>query len=264
MSKSSGDLVDRVALVTGGGSGIGLAIGRALAAAGAHVVLLGRDAQKLERAVAEIGAETASSVAADVGEEEEVRRAVGEIESRLGRLDIGVNAAGMGSGGSILEQRREDWSATLRTNLDGAMYSVKHEAAAMVRASRGGAIVNISSIAGVLTHRFMSAYCVSKAALEMLTRCAADELGAERVRVNAVRPGLVPTGLAEPLVEHEPMREDYLARMPLRRLGRPEDVAQAVLFLVSDRSAWITGQVFGVDGGHTLRGGPNIGLLFGE
>jgi NAD(P)-dependent dehydrogenase (short-subunit alcohol dehydrogenase family) len=160
-----------------------------------------------------------------------------------------------------VDQNADDWSATLRTNLDGAMYCVKHEAAAMVQGRRGGSIVNISSIAGTLTHRLMSAYCVSKAGLEMLTRCAADELGEHRVRVNAIRPGLVPTDLASPLVEHAGVRADYEAKMPLRRLGTPEEVAQAALFLASDRSTWITGQVLGVDGGHTLRGGPDIGLL---
>ena len=133
----------------------------------------------------------------------------------------------------------------------------------MVQAGRGGSIVNISSIAGKLTHRLMSAYCVSKAGVEMLTRCAADELGPQGVRVNALRPGLVPTDLARVLADHPAVRANYESLMPLGRLGRPEDVAQAVLFLASDRSSWITGQVLSVDGGHTLRAGPDVSLLLG-
>lgn len=263
MDPETRELVGRVALITGGGSGIGLGIARALASAGARVALMGRDGAKLKRAVSELGAENACAVPGDVGDEADVLHAVQATEARFGRLDIGVNAAGTGTIGGVLDQSRDGWTETLRTNLDGAMYCVKHQAAAMTRQGRGGAIVNISSIAGVLTHRFMSAYCVSKAGLEMLTRCAADELGARGVRVNALRPGLVPTDLAGPLVEHPKLRDDYQARMPLHRLGTVEDIAEAAVFLVSDRAAWITGQVFGVDGGHTLRGGPDIDLLFG-
>ncbi|MBM4267677.1 MAG: glucose 1-dehydrogenase [Deltaproteobacteria bacterium] len=257
-----GDLDGRVAMVTGGGSGIGLGAARALAEAGARVVVMGRDEKKLQRAVGSLG-EGAWCVSGDVGNEDDVSRAVQSIEARFGHLDVAVNAAGTGTVGGVTDQRAEDWSAVLRTNLDGVMYSMKHQSAAMVRRGKGGAIVNISSIAGILTHRFMSAYCVSKAGLEMLTRCAADELGDHRIRVNAIRPGLVPTDLAGPLAEHAALRADYEAKMPLHRLGTVEEVGQAILFLVSDRSSWITGQVFGVDGGHTLRGGPDISLLFG-
>lgn len=131
----------------------------------------------------------------------------------------------------------------------------------MIQGGHGGSIVNVSSIAGALTHRLMSAYCVSKAGLEMLTRCAADELGPHRIRVNAIRPGLVPTDLSRILADHEKVRHDYETKMPLGRLGTVHEVAEAIFFLASDRSSWITGQVFSVDGGHTLRGGPDVGLL---
>jgi NAD(P)-dependent dehydrogenase (short-subunit alcohol dehydrogenase family) len=255
------ELNGRVALVTGGGSGIGLAAARALAGAGATVALMGRDSQRLARAVHEVGSQHAWAVAGDVGNEDDVQRVVHAVIDRFRRLDIAVNAAGTGFIAGVVEQNAEDWSMTLRTNLDGAMYCVKHEAAAMLQGGHGGSIVNVSSIAGALTHRLMSAYCVSKAGLEMLTRCAADELGPHRIRVNALRPGLVPTDLSRIFAEHPKVRANYESHMPLGRLGTADEVAQAILFLASDRSAWITGQVLSVDGGHTLRAGPDVALL---
>jgi 7-alpha-hydroxysteroid dehydrogenase len=260
--ESTSELEGRVAWVTGGGSGIGRGIARRFLAAGCHVVITGRSADRLAQTAAELGGERVLPMPGDVGDETDVARIASEIETRFGRLDIGVNAAGAGSGGGLLDQTAESWSATLRTNLDGVMFCIKHQAGAMVRAGRGGSIVNLSSIAGILTHRWMSAYCVSKAGVEMLTRCAADELGTHGIRVNGLRPGLVPTELADPLVQHDKLREDYQSRMPLGRLGTVEDIAEATFFLVGDGATWITGQVFGVDGGHTLRGGPNIDLLF--
>jgi NAD(P)-dependent dehydrogenase (short-subunit alcohol dehydrogenase family) len=118
--------------------------------------------------------------------------------------------------------------------------------------------VATSSIAGVLTHRFMSGYCASKAGVEMLVRCAADELGALGIRVNAVRPGLVPTDLATPLAADAVVVADYLDQMPLARLGTTEDIAAAVRWLAGPESSWVTGQCVAIDGGHTLRRGPRI------
>ena len=134
---------------------------------------------------------------------------------------------------------------------------MKHAGAAIAR-SGGGAIVAISSIAGPLTHPYMAPYCVSKAGLETLVRNAADELGRAGVRVNAVRPGLVRTELADPLLSDEQVLADYLAQMPISRVGTVDDVGAAVRFLCGPESTWITGQVLGVDGGHTLRRGPDM------
>jgi NAD(P)-dependent dehydrogenase (short-subunit alcohol dehydrogenase family) len=149
------------------------------------------------------------------------------------------------------------WRYVMDVNVTGTFLTVKHAAAAMIH-SGGGAIVATSSIAGVLTHRLMAPYCTSKAAVEMLIRCVADELGPLGVRANAVRPGLVPTELAAPLAGDQAVVDDYLDQMPLRRLGTPDDVAAAVRYLAGPESAWVTGQMFAVDGGHTLRRGPYV------
>jgi NAD(P)-dependent dehydrogenase (short-subunit alcohol dehydrogenase family) len=122
----------------------------------------------------------------------------------------------------------------------------------------GGSIVAMSSIAGAVTHRFLSAYCAAKAGLEMLVRCAADELGVFGIRVNAVRPGIVPTPGTEGNILAVPeVRDDYLHQMPISRIGTPDDVAATVRFLAGPESSWITGQALGVDGGHSLRRGPD-------
>lgn len=256
------DLRERVALVTGGGSGIGLGCARALADAGARIALMGRDRARLERAVTELGTDRAAAFPGDVSNEEDVERVVAAVVKRFGRLDAAVNAAGTGSLAPVTTHSRDEWSRVMQINLDGTFFCVKHEAAAMVAGGRGGAVVNISSIAGALTHRLMSAYCVSKAGIEMLTRCAADELGEHGVRVNAVRPGLVPTDLATPLTSSAAVVENYKSLMPLARLGTVEDIGNAVRFLCSDEAGWVTGQTLSVDGGHTLRAGPDVGLMF--
>jgi NAD(P)-dependent dehydrogenase (short-subunit alcohol dehydrogenase family) len=256
-------LEGKVALVTGGGSGIGLACAAAFVRDGASVTLAGRTEAKLEEAAASLrrsGDGPAVGIAVcDVASEDDVKRAV-EVAVETGGtggLDIAVAGAGTGSGGPVLQMDLAAWRAVMAVNLDGAMLTIKHAGGAMA-GSGGGSIVAISSIAAPLTHRLMSAYCVSKAALEALVRNAADELGAVNVRVNAVRPGLVPTDLAAGLTTNEGIVNDYLEQMPIRRLGEVEDVAHGVRYLAGPESAWVTGQCFGIDGGHTLRRGPDL------
>jgi NAD(P)-dependent dehydrogenase (short-subunit alcohol dehydrogenase family) len=151
----------------------------------------------------------------------------------------------------------DTWRSVMATNLDGTFLTIKHAGAAMA-SSGGGAIVAISSIAGPLTHRLMTPYCVSKAALEMLVRNAADELGASNIRVNAVRPGLVPTDLAAGLTMNEGIVNDYLEQMPISRLGTVDDIANGIRYLCGPESSWVTGQCLAIDGGHTLRRGPDL------
>ncbi len=257
----SGRFAGRVAFVSGGGTGIGLACARALVAGGAQVLIAGRREEVLARAAAGLGPRAAYA-RCDVTDDGAVEAAV-EAAARLGPLRLAVNAAGTGNIGSVLNGPAADFQALLDTNLTGVYRCLRAEARAM-KAAGGGAIVNVSSIAGTLTHRWMSAYCASKAGVNMLTRCAADDLGEHGIRVNAVMPSLVPTELTGPLVGNGQVVEEYLRRMPVARLGTPEDVAALAAFLLSDEASWITGQVIGVDGGHTIRQGPDLQPLFAQ
>jgi NAD(P)-dependent dehydrogenase (short-subunit alcohol dehydrogenase family) len=252
----------KTALVTGGGSGIGLACAQRLLRDGASVTIAGRSVDKLRAAATDLerdappGAEVRTA-ACDVTDEAAVEAAVLVAAGSTG-LDIAVANAGGGAAGSVLTTSAEEWRFTLDVNLTGTFLTIKHAGRAM---ARGGAIVAVSSIAGVLTHRFMSAYCASKAGLEMLVRCAADELGGLGVRVNAVRPGLVPTDLATPLTADPTIVDDYLDQMPLARLGTTDDIAAAVRWLAGPEAGWVTGQCIAVDGGHSLRRGPRVDTM---
>ena len=253
-------LGDEVALVTGGGSGIGLGCARALAADGATVVLAARRVDRLESAADELrhdlpGAHVVT-VECDVTDEAAVEAACAAA-SELGRFTIVVANAGYGAATPFHLTPLEEWEGVLGVNLTGAFLTMKHAVPHLV-ANGGGSIVAVSSIAGVETHRFMTPYTVSKAGLEMLVRQVADELGPHGVRANAVRPGLVPTEATTGLLSAPAVLDDYLEQMPLGRTGTAHDVAELVRFLAGPESSWITGTCIGVDGGHHLRRGPNL------
>lgn len=248
------------ALVTGGGSGIGLACARKLVSAGAAVTICGRSEERLVAAAKDLGP-SVQHVVCDVTSEADVERAVAVASERTGRLDsIVANAGATQALGPLPLVDVEAFRKDLDLNVIGTFLTIKHSAPALAAAG-GGSIVAISSIAGVLTHPLMAPYSAAKSGLEMLVRNAADELGPYGIRVNAIRPGLVPTDASDPLAADEATRRDYLAQMPLGRLGTVDDIASAVAFLVSEESSWITGQCLGVDGGHSLRRGPDISNL---
>lgn len=255
-------LSGRTALVTGGGSGIGLACARHLLRDGATVTLAGRGEQRLEAAAASLvdDAPVGASVRwvpCDVADEDAVRAAVARAAEPAGTLHVAVASAGTGTVGPIIALPLEEWQRILDINLTGAFLTLKHAGAA-IAGSGGGAIVAVSSIASPLTHRFMAAYGVSKAGLDMLVRTAADELGRAGVRVNSVRPGLVSTELGDHLIDDPQVLGDYLDQMPLRRTGTVDDVAAGVRYLAGPDSSWVTGQCLGIDGGHSLRRGPDV------
>lgn len=255
-------ITGKVAFVTGGGTGIGLACARRIIAAGAKVVIAGRREAILREACDALGG-NATWEACDAADEAGVAAAVERTVERYGKLDLAVNAAGIGSGGNLLQLDTAGFEAVMRTNLLGTYAAMRAEVRAMLAGGRGGSIVNISSIAAVLTHKGMSAYCVSKAAVNMLTRCMADDLGHKGIRVNAVMPGLVATDIVAELLAVPSTAEAYRAQMPMGREGEPDEVATMVLTLLGDRAAWVTGQCIGVDGGNTLRAAPDFSAMFG-
>jgi len=269
------DLSGTSVLVTGGGSGIGLACAQRLAADGAAVTLVGRNEDRLKAGAAAVEASAAAArsdagpapvgyVAADITDEAAVEAAVATATAVTGTLDgIVSSAGGSETIGPITQIDVEAWRRTVDLNLTGTMLTIKHGARVMARQGHGS-IVAISSVAGGTTHRWFGAYGPAKAGLEMLCMVAADELGASGVRVNTVRPGLTRTDLVEAITAPGPVHDDYIDCMPLARLGEPEDVAGLVRFLIGPEAGWITGQNVGVDGGHGLRRGPDMsGLLEG-
>ena len=256
---------DRTYLVTGGGSGIGKGVATGLAVAGADVVIIGRNAERLSATAAEIGAAAGREVRpepADVTDEDRVAEVVEAATGWRGRLHGVVHCAGGSETiGPVTQIDSAAWRRTVDLNVNGTMYVLKHAARAMVRGG-GGSFVGISSIAASNIHRWFGAYGVSKSALDHLMMLAADELGPSWVRVNGIRPGLIRTELVEAILSSPEVSEDYRRCTPLPRTGEVEDIANLAMFLLSDAASWITGQVINVDGGHGLRRGPDLsGML---
>lgn len=248
------ELIGKTALVTGAGSGIGRATAERFAAAGARVALVGRNQARLESVAATINihaVEHCVSIAADVTVELEAEQMVAEARERLGRLDVLVNAAGQISNGSIESTTLQAWDDLMNVNLR-AVFNLMRLAVPHLCEHRGN-IVNVSSVTGLRAFPNVLAYCVSKAAVDQLTRCAALELAAQGVRVNAVNPGVVETELHR---RSGMSAQDYTAFLersgathPLGRAGSPEEVADLILYLASERASWITGVTYSIDGG---------------
>lgn len=255
---------DRTYLVTGGGSGIGMGVAAGLARAGAAVMIIGRNAERLAAAAEQIGADATGEVRAhpaDVTDEEQVAAAVEAAADWKGRLHGVVHCAGGSETiGPVTQIDSGAWRRTVDLNVNGSMYVLKHSARQMVRAG-GGSFVGISSIAASNVHRWFGAYGVTKSALDHLMMLAADELGPSWVRVNGIRPGLIRTDLVQVILDSPEVAEDYRQCTPLPRIGEVTDVADAAMFLLSDAASWITGQVINVDGGHGLRRGPDMSAM---
>jgi 3-oxoacyl-[acyl-carrier protein] reductase len=241
-------LADKVAIVTGASRGIGREISVALARQGAKVVASARNADALADLVAEIkaGGGDAIAVAGNVALEVDANNIVEQAVAAYGRLDILVNNAGITRDGLLLRMRNEDWDAVLDTNLKGAFQCIRAASKYMSK-QRAGRIINISSVVGEMGNAGQANYCASKAGLLGLTKSVARELARRNVTVNAITPGFIVTDMTENMTDKA--REAMIEQIPLGRLGDAGDVASAVLFLASDQSSYITGQVLGINGG---------------
>jgi NAD(P)-dependent dehydrogenase (short-subunit alcohol dehydrogenase family) len=246
----------KVALVTGAARGIGLATAKRFLAEGFRVVLLDIEGELLQGAVAAMAnPDNTLALHCDVSDAKGVHAAIDAINKRFGRLDALINNAGIAVFAPIMETSDADWRRIMEVNLTGPFLCTK-AAAPLMREHGGGAIVNITSISAVRASTLRSAYGASKAGLAHLTKQLAVELASLGIRVNAVAPGPVETAMAKAV--HTPeIRADYHDAIPLNRYGLEEELAEAIFFLCSDRSSYITGQVLAVDGGFDAAG---IGL----
>ncbi len=241
-------LADKVAIVTGASRGIGRAISVALAGQGVKVVASARNVEALESLVAEIktlGGE-AVAVVGDVAVEADANNLIEQAVATYGRVDVLVNNAGITRDGLLLRMKNDDWDAVLDTNLKGAFLCIR-AAAKFMSKQRSGRIINISSVVGEMGNAGQANYCASKAGLLGLTKSVARELARRNVTVNAITPGFIVTDMTEQMTDKA--REAMTEQIPLGRLGEADDVANAVLFLASDQSSYITGQVLGINGG---------------
>ena len=260
--KPSGGLEGTGVLVTGGGTGIGAACAAQAAADGAAVTICGRTEATLAASTEKIAKLAANGgsiryVVGDVTEEDDVARVVAAATEPTGTLDgVVANAGGGGGMSPYATSDTAEFRRVLELNAVGTFLCVKHALPGLQAAK--GSFVGMSSIAGHQTHRWFGAYTAGKGALEQIIRNAADEYGAVGVRFNAVRPGFITTEIMENVPRDGSVYDSYIRNTPMHGVGEPEDVADLVRFLLGAESRWITGQIINVDGGHSLRAGPDF------
>lgn len=250
-------LDSRTALVTGGSRGIGLECARALGEAGASVAIAARSTEEGEAAVADLVASgiEATFIAMDLSSSDGANAAVATAVERLGSLDILVNNAGIARHGESLGFEPAVWDEVINTNLSGLFWCCKEAIAEMLASGRGGSIVNVGSISGYISNvpQHQVAYNASKAGVHMVTKSLAGEFADRGIRVNAVAPGYIETQMTRGGLDDPEWAKLWIGLTPMGRVGKPSEVAAAVLFLASDAASYVTGSVLTIDGGYTIR-----------
>jgi NAD(P)-dependent dehydrogenase (short-subunit alcohol dehydrogenase family) len=263
MAEHTGKLAGTAILVTGGGTGIGRACAARLVADGARVTICGRTQSALDAAAKIIKQHSSSGggvqvVAGDVTDEAAVKEIIAKAAQPTGSLNgVVANAGGGGMPMSYGTVDTEEFKRVLDLNVMGTLLCMKHSIPLMIDAG-GGSFVGMSSLAGHVTHPFFHAYCAGKAGIEAMIRNAADEYGRLNVRFNAIRPGFVATEMMDAIPRDSEVYNSYIDNTPMGDVGQPEDVAELARFLIGPESRWITGQCINVDGGHSLRRGPDF------
>jgi meso-butanediol dehydrogenase/(S,S)-butanediol dehydrogenase/diacetyl reductase len=245
-------LKNKIAVVTGAGSGIGRACAVALAREGAQVVLVGRRIERLEETAREIG-DTAFILSADVSRKDEVNRVVEQTVAHFGGLNVLLNNAGVLHVGTAEQITEEQWDETFNVNVRG-LWLLSRGVLPAMRKAGGGSIINMASVLGINGARNRASYAPSKGAVVLLTKCMAIDHGHEHIRVNAICPSFIETDLTAAVIskasDPKAVRAERVAVHPMGRLGQPDDIAGLAVYLASDESSWVTGSVFPVDGGY--------------
>ena len=245
-------LKNKIALITGAGTGIGRAIALAFAREGAQLALVGRRQERLESVAKEAGC-SPLVLAADVSKHGDIDRILADITSRLGGLNVLVNNAGILHIGTAEQITEEQWDETFSINVRG-LWMLSRSVLPHLRKSGGGSIINVASVLGINGARNRAAYASSKGATILLTKCMAIDHGHEKIRVNAICPSFVETDLTAEVIrmaaDPEAVRRERVSVHPAGRLGQPDDIAGMAVYLASDESAWVTGAALAVDGGY--------------
>ena len=248
----------KTVIVTGAGSGMGEATAKQFSAEGANVVVTGRTKDKLEAAMVGLPSDRTIVMPGDVSNRDDAAALVKAAVDRFGGLDILVNNAGVAKQGSVTSVDREDWDQVIAVNVTGAFNMARAAMPELIKTK--GNIVQVSSVSGIGGDWGMMAYNASKGALSNMTRAMALDAGRHGVRVNEVNPSLTDTGMTQGMMDNEKLIAKFMARIPMQRIGQPEDVARVICFLASDDAGFVTGVSIPVDGGLSASNGqPNMG-----